>query len=197
MTEESKKNPWWLWFVIPVAALATWRIFRNTARGANRTTEDITESEAQAVKYFGLFGVKIVAGVAFSTPILLESTLKQVGWLTRNVNDWAIIQQTFTSLSGGNLTIFQAAKTSLSTSDYTAFVSLLESALSQKRIFCGNIGYHTLYNVDRYGGIAGENFNPGQFVGRCIEETDTYYVYVSQNDGVRYYANKNYFQLKS
>lgn len=193
---QSKNNmPWYLWFVIPIAALTTWRIFRNTARDANRTTEDLTESESQAVRFFGLFGVKIVAGVAFATPIVLEATLKQVGWLVRNVNDWTTIQNTFTTLSGGNLTIFQAAKGALNTTEYNAFVSLLNTALSQKRIVA-KVNYHTLYNVGAYGGEVGENFNAGQFVGRCIAESDKYYAYISQFDGVQYYAEKDFFELK-
>lgn len=195
MAQDKNKMPWYLWFVIPIAALTTWRIFRNTARDANRETDDLSESETQAVRFFGLFGVKIVAGVAFATPIILDATLKQVGWLVRNVNDWQTIQRTFTTLSGGNLTIFQAAKTALSTADYNAFVSLLENALSQKRIVAKS-NYHTLYNVNNYGGSVGENFNAGQFVGRCISENDLYYSYISQYDGVQYYAEKDFFELK-
>lgn len=194
--DEKNKSPWWLWFVIPIAALTTWRIFRNTARDANRTTEDLTESETQAVRFFGLFGVKIVAGVAFATPILLDATLQQLGWLSRNVCNWSAIQNAFTTLCGGNLTIFQAAKTSLNTTEYNAFVTLINTALSQPRIFAKD-AYYSLSNVNQYGGTAGENFTAGQFVGRCISENDVYYSYISQYDGKQYYAEKEYFELKA
>lgn len=193
---QKSDNKWYLWFVIPIAALTTWRIFRNTARNSNRTTEDLTESEAQAVRFFGLFGVKIVAGVAFSTPVLLDATLKQIGWLARNVNDWATVQRAFTTLCGGDLTIFQAAKTALNTTEYSAFVSLINTALTQPRIFA-KVAYYSVYSIDGNVMMAGENFRAGQFVGRCISENDKYYVYISQTDGVKYFADKEFFELKN
>lgn len=198
MLMDSNKNSgkWYLWFLIPIAALTTWKIFRNTARGANRVTEDMTDSEAQAAKFYGLFGVKIVAGVAFATPVIKDATLKQIGWLARNINVWRDVQTAFTRLCGGNYTILQAASTALDTTNYNGFVTLINDAQKQSRIFCGDHDATTLYNADRYGGVAAENFEDDAFVGRCIGEDDMYYYYISWRDGVRYQAPKTAFILK-
>ena len=194
---EGKNNgKWYLWFVVPIAALTTWKIFRNTARGANRVTEDMTDSEAQAAKFYGLFGVKIVAGVAFATPVIIDATLKQIGWLARNINDWAVVQRAFTTLCGGNYTILQAASTALNTTNYNGFVTLISQAQKQPRIFCGGNDATTLYNANQYGGVAAENFKANTFVGRCTAQDDMYYYYVSWQDGCTYQAPKDSFILK-
>lgn len=185
--------PWWTWFVVPGSALLLWKLFRNTARGANRVTEDMTDSEAQSAKFFGYFGVTIAFGVATATPIIKDSTLKLVGWLARNVNDWAEIQRAFTRLCGGNYTILQAASTALDTTNYNGFVTLVNNALTEKRIFCGSHDSSSLYHADQYGGIAGENFKANAFVGRCISEDDYYYNYISWQDGFTYQAPKTSF----
>lgn len=198
MEESEKKRsllPWWAWIAIPILGVATWRIFRNTSRSANRLTEDLTDSEAQAAKFISYFGVHIVAGVAFATPVLKTSTLYQIGWLARNINDWAILQRAFTTLAGGNYTILQAAETALSSSEYTAFVTLVNNALTQKRIFAKKDYAHTLYNANRYGGSIGETFMQNAFVGRCISEDEYYYYYVSWRDGVTYAASKEDFVI--
>lgn len=195
--EESKKGisiPWWAWFVVPGSALLLWKIFRNTARGANRLTEDLTDSEAQAVKFYGLFGVYQVAGQAFATPVVLDSTKKQIGWLARNINDWATVQRAFTTLCGGNYTIFDAAKLALPTADYNAFVTLIYNALAQPRIFATTDYAHTLYNPTPQGGQLAETFKNNAFVGRCISEDNYYYYYISWRDGVKYAAPKDDFK---
>lgn len=197
--EGNKNNgnsKWWLWFVIPIAGFTTWKLFRNTARGSNRLTEDMTDSEAQAAKFFGYFGVVVTGIVVTATPVIKDSTKRLIGWLARNINDWAVVQRAFTKMCGGNYTILQAASTALDTANYTGFVTLINNALKQKRIFCGSIAYHSLYNADRYGGNAGENFAANAFVGRCIREDDKYYYYVSWQDGYTYQCNKDYFILK-
>lgn len=196
MDERNKGSKWWLWFVIPIATLTTWRLFRNTARRANRLTEDLTDSEAQAAKFFGYFGVKIIAGIATATPVVFDNTKHLIAWLARNINNWATVQTAFTRLCGGNYTILQAASTALNTADYTAFVTLLNNAMMQPRIFCGANPAATLWNANRYGGNAAENFAPNAFVGRCIDEDDMYYYYVSWLDGVTYQAPKESFILK-
>lgn len=194
--ENSNNNgiPWWAWFVIPIAGLTTWKLFRNTARGANRTTEDMTDSTAQAAKFYGYFGVKImpVAG-AVATPVVLDATKKQIGWLARNINVWRDVQSAFTALCGGNYTIIQAATTALTTTDFNGFMSLINDALQQRRIFCGASDAVTLYNANRYGGSAAENFSANAFVGRCVREDDYYYYYYSWRDGVLYQAPKARF----
>ena len=113
-----------MWFAITILAVGAWKILRNTAKAANRLTEDLTDSEAQAVKFYGYFGIVKFGGVASATPILKTSTLQLVGWLARNVNDWPVVQDSFTTLCGNNYTIFQAASTAMDTTNYNAFVTL-------------------------------------------------------------------------
>lgn len=194
--KNNKGGKWWLWFVIPIATLTTWKLFRNTARGANRLTEDLTDSESQAVKFYGYFGVKIIAGVPVSTPVLLDATKLLIGWLARNINDWAVVQSSFSRLCGGNYTLIQAASNSLNTSDFNAFVTLITEAQREPRIFCGASPAVTLWNANRYGGVAAEQFAPNAYVGRCIREDDMYYYYMSWRDGVTYQAPKDNFILK-
>lgn len=195
MSQESNNNSnGWLWLAVPFAGVLAWRLFRNTANQANRVTDELDATNAQAVKLYGFFGITKVGGFAVATPIILDSTLAQVGWLIRNVCDWPQLQRTFTQMCGGNYTVLQAASTALSSSEYAGFTRLLETALTQKRIFA-NADYHTLYNANRYGGSVGENYREGQFVGRCVAEDDLYYKYLSQKDGVYYYAEKEYFSL--
>lgn len=198
MDERSNNgSKWWMWFVIPIAALTTWKIFRNTANRSNKVTEDMTDSEAQAAKFFGYFGVTIVMGIATATPVLKDSTKKLIGWLARNVNDWAVLQRAFTRMCGGNYTILQAASTALDTSNYNGFVTLVNQALTQPRIFCGSADAASLYNANHWGGQAGENFKAGAFVGRCTGEDADYYNYISWQDGCAYQAPKDAFILKN
>lgn len=179
--------------VLIVGGIVAIKLLRNTSRQANDVTDNINETNAQAALLYSYFGIVKVGSVATATPVIKTDTLRRIGWLFRNVYDWPELQRAFTKLCGGNYTVLQAASTALSTLEYTSVMALLDTALMQKRIFCGNIPYHTLYNVDRYGGIAGENFDAGAYVGRCIEENDTYYFYISQRDGVKYAADKKYF----
>ena len=189
----NNNGKWWLWFVIPIAALTTWNLFRNTSRSANRVTEDLNETNAQAAKLYDLFGVVKVGGFAVATPVVKTSTLQRIGWLARNIYDWAGVQRAFTILCGGGYTVLQAASTALSTDEYNAFQNLIQKALTQKRIFCGDVAYHTLYNPSNYGGQVGENFKANQYVGRCISTNDKYYGYISQSDGVQYAAERQFF----
>lgn len=192
-----EKSRWWLWFVIPIAGLTTWKIFRNTANQANHVTENMTDSEAQAVKFFGYFGIIVSGIIVTATPVVKDSTKRLIGWLARNINDWSVVQRAFTRMCGGNYTIFQAASTALDTTNYNGFVTLINNALTQKRIFCGSIAYHSLYNANNYGGQLGENFAPNTFVGRCTGEDNKYYYYVSWQDGCTYQCEKDYFLLKN
>lgn len=188
--------PWWAFFVVPIAALTTYKIFRNTARGANRTTEDMTDSTAQAAKFYGYFGVKITPlNGAVATPVVLDATKKQIGWLARNINVWRDIQSAFTAMCGGNYTIIQAASTALNTTDFNGFITLINEAQGRSRIFCGASDAATLYGADRYGGTAAENFSANAYVGRCVSEDSYYYYYYSWRDGVMYQAPKDRFIL--
>lgn len=192
-----KNNKWWLWFVIPIAAITTWKLFRNTARQRSRVTDNITISEAQAAKFYSYFGITIAGGVVTATPIIKDSTLRLVGWLARNIYNWEQCQEAFRKLCGGNYTIIQAATMAMNTAEYSGFINVLTKAQSEKRIFCGDKDATTLYNADRYGGIAAEGFEAGEYVGRCESEDDMYYYYTSWRDGVTYQAPKTQFILKA
>lgn len=194
---EDNKNgiPWWAWFVIPASGILLWKMFHNTSRSANRLTEDITDSEAQAAKFYAYFGVHTVFNVPYSTPVVLDSTKRQIGWLARNINDWTVVQRAFTTLCGGNYTLIDAAKNALSTSDFTVFISLVQNALQQPRIFSTADSAHSLYNANHYGGLLGETFAKNAFVGRCISQDADYYYYISWVDGVQYAAPKDEFKL--
>lgn len=193
MDGNTTKSKWYLWFVIPIAALTTWKLFRNTRGRSNRLTEDLSDSEAQAAKFYGFFGVKKAGGIAVATPVILDATKRQIGWLARNINVWRDVQNAFTVLCGNNYTILEAASTALNTSDYNGFVTLINDAQKQPRIFCGANDSATLYNAGRYGGFAAENFKANAFVGRCIDQDDGYYYYISWRDGVKYQAPKDRF----
>lgn len=193
--DNSSKNKWWLWFVIPIAGLTTWKIFRNTARQSNRVTEDMTTNEAQATLFYSYFGITKALGIVSATPIVMDSTKRLVGWLARNVNEWDKVQNAFTRMCGGNYTIIQAASMALDTANFKGFTSLISNALTQPRIFCGSQDSATLYNANRYGGIAGENFKANSFVGRCTGEDDMYYKYISWRDGCTYQAPKDSFYI--
>lgn len=196
--DEGKKNSssWWLWFVIPIAALTTWKIFRNSAKNRNKATADMSISEAQAAKFYGFFGVTIAGPVVTATPIVLDSTLRQVGWLARNIYNWDDCQTAFRKMCGGNYTIIQAATMAMSAAEYSGFINVLQAAQTQKRIFCGTADATTLYQANRYGGYAGEGFKANEYVGRCTKQDEMYYYYVSWRDGVTYQAPKTQFVIK-
>lgn len=196
MDEKKENNAWWLWFVIPIAALTTWKLFRNTAKNRDKAVEEMTISEAQAAKFYAYFGITIAGPVVTATPIVLDSTLRQVGWLARNIYNWDDCQKAFRQMCGGNYTIIQAATMAMSTAEYSGFINVLQAAQTQKRIFCGNNNATTLYNADRYGGFAGESFDANKYVGRCTQQDDMYYYYVSWRDGVTYQAPKTQFVIK-
>lgn len=189
-----KTTLWWLWFVVPIAALTTWKIFRNTANAANRTTEDLDSSTAQAVKFFEYFGVVVTNLMVTATPVLLTSTKNLIGWLAMNIDDWQKVQRAFTQLCGGNYTIFQAASTALNSTDYSGFTNLIEKAQTQKRIFCTEDSF-SMRNVNQYGGVLAVNYNKGDFVGRCQREDDTYYYYTYYATGETLAVEKNKFKL--
>lgn len=184
--------------VITVALLAGgilgYRLLRNTTNLANRTTNTLDNSKTQAAKFYALFGITKVGGVPIATPILRQETWNNLIRLSMNVDDWRVIQSTFTDMCGGNYAIFQAATNSLNTTEYGIWADTINAALSKKRIFCVT-PHASLLNADRYGGIAAENFNAGDFVGRCQSEDDLYYYYVSILDGVTYACDKKFFEL--
>lgn len=179
---------------VVVGGVAALRFFRNTTDDANRETNSLTSSKTQATKLFGFFGVVKVGAVATATPILKDSTKQQLSWLTANIDDWSVVQSSFTTLCGGNYTVIQAAKTALPTADYNAWVNLLNLALSRKRIFCVK-QTQSFFQYSRDIETAGESFKPGDFVGRLIKEDSKFYYYMSQNDGKEYHCQKEFFKL--
>ena len=191
----NKKFPYWLLLLVPAAGIATYKLFRNMARGINRTTESIDNSKNQALKFFEYFGVVVTNLTVFATPVVSTTTKNLIAYLAMNIDDWNVVQDTFTSLCGGNYTIFQAASTALISQNYSVFSDYITIALSQKRIFCQNDSY-SLRNVNQYGGVIAETFLKGDFVGRCQREDDTYYYYISINTGETYAVEKSNFYLK-
>lgn len=197
--EVSTKNK-----TIAVAAVATlsvvgvllWRFLRNPTRGINQSTVDFTHSKQQAANLYGWFGVIRVNGVAVATPTFKSETLKRIAFLAVNIDDWQVVQETFTQMCGGNYTVFEAAKTALSTANYGTFTSYIQNALTKKKIICtGGNGITFQGNADRYGGIAAEQFVKDDFVGRCQNQNEYYYYYISERDGNTYAAPKDNFKL--
>lgn len=189
--KDLNNNKYWL-LALPFVGVLLWKLFRNTANIANRETDTLNESTAQATKFYSYFGIVNVGGFAVATPVVLTSTKNNIALLVQNIDDWSVVQQVFTKLCGGNYTVLKAASSALNTSDYNGFTNLLQKALTQKRIYCKRDS-HSLKNVNQYGGTAAENFESGNFVGRCQSEDEYYYYYISQKDGNTYACDKDYF----
>lgn len=168
------------------------RFLRNTTKSANNATKDLTNSKKQAADFFSYFGIVKEGAIAVATPVYLTETKNNIALLAQNLDDWEIVQDTFTTLCGGNYTIFQAAKTALNTTDFTGFSNLIAKALTQKRIFCKD-DYQSFRLYNRYVVEAAETFKKGAFVGRCQREDDNYYYYISRTDGNTYACDKDYF----
>lgn len=173
-------------------SVVLFRFLRNTTKSANNATKDLTNSKKQAADFFSYFGIVKEGAIAVATPVVLTSTKDNIALLAKNIDNWEVVQDTFTTLCGGNYTIFQAAKTALNTTDYTGFSNLIAKALTQKRIFCKD-DYQSFRIYNRYVVEAAESFNKGAFVGRCQSEDDDYYYYISRTDGNTYACDKDYF----
>ena len=181
---------------VSVIGIILWRILRNPTNSINQTTEDFTNSKAQAARFYDLFGVHRINGFATATPTFLSDTLKKIALLAVNIDDWRVIQETFTSLCGGNYTVLEAAKTALSTSNFQTFTNYIQDALKKQRIVCNsNIGHTFKDGANKYGGVLAEEFGNGVFVGRCQRTDDYYYYYISEKDGNTYAAPKTEFKL--
>lgn len=182
--------------LVGVVGVILWRLLRNPTRGINQSTVDFTHSKQQAANLFGWFGVVRVNGIAIATPTFKEATLKKIAYLAVNIDDWQVVQETFTQMCGGNYTVLEAAKTALSASNYGTFTAYISNALTKKRIICASEVGHTFRNgADRYGGILAEQFVKDDFVGRCQNTDDYYYYYISEKDGNTYCAPKTDFKL--
>ena len=181
--------------VISIAGYLVIRLLRNPTNNINQTTEDFTNSKAQAARFYDLFGVYRFNGFSVATPVILTSTIKKIALLTLNIDDWAVIQQTFTSLCGGNYTVLEAAKTALSYADFQGFTTCIQKALTQKRIICSSSCITFQNGANRFGGVAGEQFSTNDFIGRCQKTDDYYYYYVSEKDGNTYCAPKGKCKL--
>lgn len=181
---------------VSLIGLLLWRLLRNPTRGINQTTVNFTHSKQQAANLFGWFGVVRVNGYAVATPTFKEATLKKIALLAVNIDDWQVVQDTFTQMCGGGYTVFEAAKTALSAANYGTFTAYIQNALTKKKIICDVANGHTFKNgADRYGGILAEQFVKDDFVGRCQNTDDYYYYYISEKDGNTYAAPKKDFKL--
>lgn len=180
---------------LTIGGIMLWRLFRNPTANINQSTVNFDHSKQQAANLFAWFGVVRVNGVAVATPTFKENTLKKIALLAVNIDNWQVVQETFTSLCGGNYTVLEAAKTALSVNNYGVFTSYIENALKKKRIVCNVPNGITLKNANEYGGVAAEQFVKDDFVGRCQKQDDNYYWYISEKDGNTYAAPKNEFKL--
>lgn len=182
--------------VLTIGGVLLWRFLRNPTSNINQSTVNFTHSKQQAANLYAWFGVTRVNGVAFVPGItVLQKTLNLIAWLAANIDDWQVVQETFTDLCGGNYTVFEAAKSALSTNNFGVFSSLITDALKKKRIICNTANGITLKNANRYGGVAAEQFVKDDFVGRCQNTDDYYYYYISEKDGNTYAAPKKDFKL--
>ncbi len=170
-------------------------LLHNPTADINQSTEDFNHSKQQAAKLYAWFGVVRVNGVAVSTPVVKQNTLNRIAWLAVNIDNWAVVQSTFTTLCGGNYTVLEAAKTALSVNNFGVFSNYISNALTKKIIVCNVENGITLKNANRYGGVAAEQFVKKDFVGRCQSNDDDYYYYISEKDGNTYAAPITEFKL--
>lgn len=183
--------------VLSVIGIAAYKLLKNTTESVNNVTVNISnDAIAQATKLYGLFGVKRSGTVAVATPVLLESTRNQIFWIAQNIVDWAAVQAAFTQLCGGDYNLLQAASTALSSTYYNQFVSLVNKAVKQQRIFCGaSQGFIYSYVNDVF--KQKKTVKPGEYVGRLQNANGNYYAFFSESDGKTYYCPTSQFILKN
>lgn len=189
--------------LLGVIGIAAYKLFSNRTNDVNALTESISDdATAQATKLYGLLGVKRSGSVAVATPVLLESTRNQIMWIAQNIVDWKQVQSAFTALCGGDYNLLQAASTALPSTYYNQFVSYINNAVKQQRVFCGSVKSelwtlalsNILPSVFKY--------NANQYVGRLQGEKNNfygsdYYLVIRSEDGKLYYAPKKFFVLKN
>lgn len=182
--------------LLTIGGVALWRLFRNPTANINQSTVNFDHSKQQAANLYAWFGVVRVNGVAVATPTFKENTLKKIALLAVNIDNWQVVQETFTSLCGGNYTVLEAAKTALSVDNYGVFTQYISNALTKKRIICSAERCTTFKNgANQYGGVAAEQFVQNDFIGRLQNSDDYYYYYISENDGNTYCAPKTECKL--
>lgn len=177
--------------------VTAYKLFSNRTNDVNALTESISDdATAQATKLYGLFGVKRSGSVAVATPVLLESTRNLIMWIAQNIVDWKYVQSAFTKLCGGDYNLLQAASTALSSTYYNQFVTYVNKAVKQQRIF-GGTGTSWIYSYENNQLKQYETIKPGVYVGRLQITQGNYYGFVSESDGKYYYAPKDKFVLKN
>ena len=62
-------------------------------------------------------------------------------------------------------------------------IDYINKAQKQKKIFCGEIPYYSEVNITAYGGMVYKNFEAGQYVGRCQNTDNGYYLYYDSETG--------------
>lgn len=183
--------------LLGVIGIAAYKFFSNRTNDVNALTESISDdATAQATKLYGLLGVKRSGSVAVATPVLLESTLNQIMWIAQNIVDWKQVQSAFTTLCGGDYNLLQAASTALSSTYYNQFVSYVNKAVKQQRIFGGS-GTSWIYSYTNNQLKQYDTIRPGAYVGRLQVTQGNYYGFTSESDGKMYYAPKDKFILKN
>ena len=183
--------------LLGVIGIAAYKLFSNRTNEVNALTESISDdATAQATKLYGLLGVKRSGSVAVATPVLLESTRNQIMWIGQNIVDWKQVQSAFTTLCGGDYNLLQAASTALSSTYYNQFVSYVNKAVKQQRIFGGS-GTSWIYSYTNNQLKQYDTIRPGAYVGRLQVTQGNYYGFTSESDGKMYYAPKDKFILKN
>lgn len=183
--------------LLGVIGIAAYKLFSNRTNDVNALTESISDdATAQATKLYGLLGVKRSGSVAVATPVLLESTRNQIMWIGQNIVDWKQVQSAFTTLCGGDYNLLQAASTALSSTYYNQFVSYVNKAVKQQRIFGGS-GTSWIYSYTNNQLKQYDTIRPGAYVGRLQVTQGNYYGFTSESDGKMYYAPKDKFLLKN
>jgi hypothetical protein len=183
--------------LLGVIGIAAYKLFSNRTNDVNALTESISDdATAQATKLYGLLGVKRSGSVAVATPVLLESTRNQIMWIGQNIVDWKQVQSAFTTLCGGDYNLLQAASTALSSTYYNQFVSYVNKAVKQQRIFGGS-GTSWIYSYTNNQLKQYDTIRPGAYVGRLQVTQGNYYGFTSESDGKMYYAPKDKFILKN
>ena len=176
-----------------LGGVLVYKLVVNRTGSANKSTVSLDNSKAQAATFFDLFGVVREGAFAVATPVVLTSTKNKIAWLAMNIDDWQVVQSTFSALCGGGYTILQAASTALNADNNAAFLAYIRDAQKKKRIFCKDKPSYSVRfssNVE----IVGENFNKDAFVGRLQKEDSGYYYYISSRDGLAYACDKNNFK---
>lgn len=177
---QKNKTSW----IVPVGIVALLSVIgfgivkfinRNRTADANLASNDIDElSTAQAAKFFGLFGIERIGGLARATWVLKSDTLAKILSLAANIGNWSKVQQAFTALCGGSYTILQAASDALSASNYSTFVDTINKAVSLPMMYAAKGNAVAFSDVNNRSNAEHIEYSKGDYIGRCQETIGNY-----------------------